>query len=80
MATKIVIIGGSYAGVKAGKTLGKKFKDDDNVEITLIDKNPFHTLMTELHEVAGHRTNPDSIKIDLFKIFAGRKVEVQMVS
>lgn len=76
MVTKIVIIGGSYAGVKAGKTLGKKFKDDDNVEITLIDKNPFHTLMTELHEVAGHRTNPDSIKIDLFKIFAGRKANV----
>lgn len=76
MPTKIVIIGGSYAGVKAGKTLHKKFKDNDDVEITLIDKNPYHTLMTELHEVAGHRTEPDSIKIDLFKIFAGRKVDV----
>jgi NADH dehydrogenase len=76
MPIKIIVIGGSYAGVKAGKTLSKKFKDNDNVDITLIDKNPYHTLMTELHEVAGHRTEPDSIKIDLFKIFAGRKANV----
>ncbi len=73
---KVVIVGGSYAGVKAGKTLHKIFKNNDDVEITLIDKNPFHTLMTELHEVAGHRTEEDSIKIDLRKIFRGRKVKV----
>lgn len=73
---KILILGGGYAGVKAGKTLHKIFKNDDSVEITLIDKKPYHTLMTELHEVAGHRTQPDAIKIDLRKIFAGRKVKV----
>lgn len=76
MAKKIVILGGSYSGVKAGKTLHKLFKNDDNVEITLIDKNNFHTLMTELHEVAGHRTEPESVQINLQKIFAGRKVNV----
>jgi len=73
---KVLIVGGSYAGVKAGKTLHKIFKKNDDVEITLIDKNPFHTLMTELHEVAGHRTEEDSIKIDLRKIFRGRKVKI----
>ncbi len=73
---KVVIVGGSYAGVKAGKTLHKIFKKDDDVEVTLIDKRPFHTLMTELHEVAGHRTEEDSIKIDLRKIFRGRKVKI----
>ena len=73
---KVLIVGGSYAGVKAGKTLHKLFKKNDDVEITLIDKNPFHTLMTELHEVAGHRTEEDSIKIDLRKIFRGRKVKI----
>ncbi|MFZ7131405.1 MAG: NAD(P)/FAD-dependent oxidoreductase [Eubacteriales bacterium] len=76
MSKRIVVLGGSYAGVKAAKTLHKAFKKDENVEITLIDRHNFHTLMTELHEVAGHRTEPDSIKIDLFKIFAGRKVNV----
>lgn len=73
---QVLILGGSYAGVKAGKTLHKIFKNDENVEITVIDRHNFHTLMTELHEVAGHRTEPDSVKIDLKKIFAGRKVNV----
>lgn len=76
MSKRIVVLGGSYAGVKAAKTLHKAFKKDENVEITLIDRHNFHTLMTELHEVAGHRTEPDSIKIDLRKIFAGRRVDV----
>jgi NADH dehydrogenase len=72
----ILILGGSYAGVKAAKTLHKAFKKDENVEITIIDRHSFHTLMTELHEVAGHRADPESIKIDLKRIFAGRKVNV----
>ncbi|MCD4714940.1 MAG: NAD(P)/FAD-dependent oxidoreductase [Clostridiales bacterium] len=73
---KIVILGGGYAGVKAGKSLHKIFKNDDSVEITLIDRKTYHTLMTELHEVAGHRTEPDAIRIDLRTIFKGRKVKV----
>ncbi|MDH8679145.1 FAD-dependent oxidoreductase [Fusibacter bizertensis] len=73
---QILILGGGYAGVAAGKKLHKIFKNDDSVEITLIDKKPYHTLMTELHEVAGHRTEPDAIQIDLRTIFAGRKVKV----
>ncbi len=73
---RILILGGGYAGVKAGKTLHKIFKNDDSVEITLIDKKPYHTLMTELHEVAGHRTEPHAIQIDLRKVFAARKVKV----
>ena len=56
--TRIAIVGGGYAGIKAGKTLDKIFRDDDSIVITLIDKNPFHTLMTRIHEVAGHSINP----------------------
>jgi NADH dehydrogenase FAD-containing subunit len=50
---KIVVLGGGYGGVHAVKTLYKAFKKDKSVEITLIDRNPYHTLMTELHEIAG---------------------------
>jgi NADH dehydrogenase len=75
--TKIVILGGGYAGIKAGKTLHKAFRKDPNVEITLIDRHRFHTLMTELHEVAGHRTEPDAITVDLKKVFRGRTVDVR---
>lgn len=73
---KIVILGGGYGGVLTAKKLAKKFKKDKDVEITLIDRNPYHTLLTELHEVAANRAPEDSIKIDLKKIFAGLKVNV----
>ena len=32
---------------------GKNWKKDNDVEITLIDRHSYHTMMTELHEVAG---------------------------
>ena len=65
---KIVVLGGGYGGILAAKKMAKKLKKD-NVEITLIDKKPYHTLLTELHEVAANRAPEDSIRIDLKKIF-----------
>lgn len=74
--TKILILGAGYSGVHVAKKLSKKYKKDKNVDITLIDKNPFHTLMTELHEVAGGRVHPESVQIELSKIFSRTKVNV----
>lgn len=73
---KIVVLGAGYGGVDATKQLCKRFKRDKDVEITLIDKNPFHTLMTELHEVAGGRCEPESVQVSLAKIFGGKKVNL----
>lgn len=74
--TNIVILGAGYAGVHAAKKLAKKYKKNDDVQITLIDKNPFHTLMTELHEVAGGRVEEESVKVELSEIFHRTKVNV----
>jgi NADH dehydrogenase len=78
MKKKIVIIGAGYAGVLTAKKLAKKLKKNEDVSITIIDKNPFHTMLTELHEVAANRVDEDSIKISLKKVFAGRKVDVKL--
>lgn len=75
---KIVLLGGGYGGILTAKKLANKFKKDNSVEITLIDKNPYHTMLTELHEVAAGRVPEDSIRIDLKKIFAKRKVNVAL--
>jgi len=55
---RVAILGAGYGGVEAAKQLSKMFKKPSEVEITLYDRNPFHTLMTELHEVAGGRCQP----------------------
>src|SRR5690554_5458286 len=74
---RIVILGGGYAGVHAAKILHKSFKKyKDQVEVTLVDRHKYHTLMTELHEVAGNRVNEDSVKISFNRIFAGKNVNV----
>jgi NADH dehydrogenase, FAD-containing subunit len=47
----------------------KNCKKDDSGEITLTDRNPYHALMTELHEIAGVRLEPYSVQVPLRKIF-----------
>ena len=71
---KIVVLGAGYGGVQTAKRLAKKYKKNNDVEITLIDKNPYHTLMTELHEVAGGRVHPESVQVELAKILVKRKL------
>ncbi|MGF7145791.1 NADH dehydrogenase [Anaerotaenia torta] len=78
MEKRIVIVGAGYAGILTAKKLAKKFKKREDVSITIIDKNPFHTMLTELHEVAANRVDEESIKISLRKVFAGRRVNVKM--
>lgn len=78
MEKNIVIVGAGYSGILTAKKLAKKFKKNNEVKITIIDKNPFHTMLTELHEVAANRVDEDSIKISLKKVFAGRKVDVKL--
>ncbi|MFP4152607.1 MAG: FAD-dependent oxidoreductase [Alkalispirochaeta sp.] len=73
---RIVILGGGYGGVHAAKKLYKRFKKRNDIEITLIDKNPYHTLMTELHEIAGSRTEPETVQVSFHKIFGGKRVKV----
>ncbi|MDT2138025.1 NAD(P)/FAD-dependent oxidoreductase [Enterococcus faecalis] len=75
----IVVVGAGYAGVSATKFLAKKFKKDTDVTITLIDRHSYHTMMTELHEVAGGRVEPEAIQYDLQRLFL-RKKNVKLVT
>lgn len=73
---KIVVLGAGYGGVLTAKKLAKKFKGSKDVSITIIDKNPYHTMLTELHEVSACRVDEESIKMNLSQIFAGKGVDV----
>lgn len=77
-AKKILILGGGYGGVWAGKILEKHFRKNPDVQITLVDRKPFHTLMTELHEVAGWRTEPESVQVNFRKIFGAKRIDIAL--
>lgn len=72
----IVIIGAGYAGVHAAKRLARKYKKDDSVSITLIDRHSYHTMLTQLHEVAAARIEPDAVQFDLGRLFNRTKVNL----
>lgn len=52
MTKNIVVIGAGYGGLTASLRLEKLFRNSDGYKIHLIDKNPYHTLKTQLHEAA----------------------------
>ncbi len=73
---RIIILGAGYSGVEAAKVLAKKLRKNDSIDIMLIDDKPYHTLMTELHEIAGRRTDKESVMVDLHNVFKATKVQV----
>jgi len=73
---RIVILGAGYAGILTAKKLAKQFKKQTDISLTIIDKNSYHTMLTELHEVAANRVEEESIRVSLQKIFAGRRIDV----
>ncbi|NLW02681.1 MAG: NAD(P)/FAD-dependent oxidoreductase [Clostridiaceae bacterium] len=77
MPKKVVIVGAGYAGIEAALTLNKR-KKKDKIDITLIDKNPYHTLLTDIHEVAGNRVSEEAVRIPLKSIFKYTDVNLVM--
>jgi NADH dehydrogenase len=51
--TRIIILGGGFAGLYAAMHLDKDLAQDPNVEITLINRENFFLFTPMLHEVAA---------------------------
>ncbi len=75
MKKKVLVIGGGYGGLRAIESLCK-YKD---IEITLIDKNPYHYLQTETYGYIAGRFDIHDIAIDLTNWCQGFKGKVQFV-
>lgn len=69
MGKKVVVLGAGYAGIETALKLYNGKRKNEEIEITLIDRNSYHTLLTELHEVAGNRIDEDGIIVRLKDIF-----------
>src|SRR3990167_7099899 len=65
-ATKVVIIGGGFAGINAAKTLGGSKKCD----VWLIDKTNHHLFQPLLYQVASAALSPADIAIPIREILS----------
>ncbi|MBB5887487.1 NAD(P)/FAD-dependent oxidoreductase [Lactovum miscens] len=77
MTNKIIVVGAGFAGFKAIKILSKTLKTE--AEITLIDRHSYHTMMTQLHEVAAGRVPFTNAQYDLGRLI-GKKKNVHIVT
>lgn len=71
----VIVLGAGYAGVQAALTLHKGLKNEA-VNMKIIDRHDHHTLLTEIHEVAGNRVPESSVQIPLEDIFQFTKVKI----
>ncbi len=72
---KVVVIGGGYGGLRAIETLAK-YKD---IDITLIDKNPYHYLQTEAYGYVAGQFDVHEVAIDLKNWSEGFKGRVEFI-
>ncbi len=72
---KVLVIGGGYGGLRAIETLSL-YRD---IEITLIDKNPYHYLQTEAYGYIAGQFDVHDVAIDLKNWCEGFKERVEFI-
>ena len=64
--TKVVVVGGGFAGIACARALAKH----DDIDVTLIDKNDYHQFQPLLYQVATSMLAPGDIAYPLRRIAA----------
>lgn len=68
MATRVVIVGGGFAGIAVAKYL-----TSDDFQVTIIDKSNHHLFQPLLYQVATAALSPGDIAVPIRAIFSKRK-------
>ncbi|GJQ47796.1 putative NADH dehydrogenase-like protein YjlD [Candidatus Kuenenia stuttgartiensis] len=67
----IVVVGAGYGGITSVLRLARLFRKHPEYQIHLIDRNPYHTLKTQLHEAAVRKRE---VSIPINRIIQGRNI------
>jgi NADH:ubiquinone reductase (H+-translocating) len=84
---RIVILGAGYAGMFLAINVYQSFKEmhksdkmghggsaDADIEIILVDRNPYHQLLQEIHLVAAGYRTPEQISIPINSLIDGTEI------
>jgi NADH dehydrogenase len=75
----IVVAGAGYAGLQAAQRSGRWLEKHDEVEMTLVDRNDYHQLITELPRVATGTRVKSRVQIQMDALLSDRVRFVQTV-
>lgn len=68
---KTIILGAGYAGL----AVATKLKPHPDLDVTLVEQNPYHTFETRLHEAAAHNTK---VTVPLAPLLRGTGVKLDL--
>ncbi|WP_420596481.1 NAD(P)/FAD-dependent oxidoreductase [Deinococcus sp.] len=68
---KTIILGAGYAGL----AVATKLKPHPDLDVTLVEQNPYHTFETRLHEAAAHNTK---VTVPLAPLLRGTGVALDL--
>jgi len=73
--TKVLILGAGYAGLVAALELSGRPRFMRRADVTLVDRNDYHLLVTELHRVAACEIDPARVCIPVDDVLKDTCVE-----
>ena len=71
---RIVILGAGYAGIFLATNIGRYLKGKGG-EIILVDRNPYHQLLQEIHLVATGFRTANEVKIPILRLIDGMNIK-----
>ena len=74
VTTDIVVLGAGYGGIRAVQQLSKYLKGRQDIRLVLINRQPYHTLMTQLYEPAVGTKQCKDIMVPLEDFLSEDKV------
>lgn len=75
MAKRVLILGAGYGGLQAALETRRMFTVE-GAQITLVDRHPFHQLVTELHQPAAGSVQDRHVKIPLNSLLKGKNIDL----
>ena len=77
MAKQILILGGGYGGLLSALT-ARKYLNEEDAAITLVNKYQTHQLITELHRVAAGNLAEKAVALPLGSLLRGKNVNLKI--
>src|ERR671918_2417483 len=71
---RIVILGAGYSGIFLATNIGRYFKGKEG-EVILVDRNPYHQLLQEIHLVATGFRTANEVKIPILRLIDGINIK-----
>lgn len=75
MKKKILVLGGGYGGLLSALT-AREYLSADEVDITVVNREPSHQIITELHRLAAGSISEKAVALPLARLLRGKSIDL----